>query len=139
MIFLEKLRDRIRAGEITSTIRIWQKPHVRVGGRYSLPPGYVVVDSIMKIDLANVTGAMARESGFEGVVELLKVATSPGSLGTVSGVQLAAVFQSLLLGSSFQVALPAWSVSDHASKHKLQKKGMILICCSSILSVPSAN
>jgi len=74
MVFLEKLRNRIRSGEITSTIRIWQKPHVRVGGRYSLPPGHVVVDSIMKIDLHDVTGAMARDSGFEGVVDLLKVA-----------------------------------------------------------------
>jgi hypothetical protein len=74
MVFLKKLRDRIRRGEITSTIRIWQSPHVRVGGRYGLAPGHVVVDSIMKIDLRDVTGDMARDSGFEGVVDLLKVA-----------------------------------------------------------------
>jgi hypothetical protein len=74
MMFLAKLRDPIRRGEITSTIRIWQAPRVRVGGRYSLPPGHVVVDSIMPIDLHDVTGDMARRSGFEGVVDLLKVA-----------------------------------------------------------------
>jgi len=39
--------------------------------------------------------------------ERSKVAVSAGLRGTVFGVQLAAVFQSLLLGSSFQVALPA--------------------------------
>ena len=74
MHFLERLRDRIRAGEITSTIRIWQKPRVRVGGRYGLPPGHVVVDSIMPIALRDITGDMARRSGFDGLVDLLKVA-----------------------------------------------------------------
>jgi hypothetical protein len=74
MVFLEKLRDGIRRGEIRSTIRIWQRPHVRVGGRYSLPPGHVVVDSLMPIELRHVTGDMARESGFDGLVDLLKVA-----------------------------------------------------------------
>ena len=74
MMFLARLRDRIRRGEITSTIRIWQAPRVRVGGRYSLPPGHVVVDSIMPIDLSDVTGEMARQSGFDGIVDLLKVA-----------------------------------------------------------------
>lgn len=74
MIFLEKLREGIRSGEITTTIRIWQRPHVRVGGRYSLPPGHVVVDSIMPIAVRDITGEMARDSGFDGVVDLLKVA-----------------------------------------------------------------
>jgi hypothetical protein len=74
MVFLKRLRDRIRQGEINSTIRIWKAPRVRVGGRYSMPPGHVVVESIMPIDLRDVTGDMARRSGFEGVVDLLKVA-----------------------------------------------------------------
>ena len=74
MTFMEKLRDRIRDGEITTTIRIWQRPRVRVGGRYGLPPGHVVVDSIMPIAVRDITGEMARESGFDGVVDLLKVA-----------------------------------------------------------------
>jgi hypothetical protein len=74
MQFLERLRERIRRGEITSTVRIWQSPHVRIGGRYRLPPGHVVVDSIMPIDLRDITGDMARRSGFEGVVDLLKIA-----------------------------------------------------------------
>jgi hypothetical protein len=74
MMFLKSLRDRVRRGEITSTIRIWQGPRVRVGGRYSLPPGHVVVDSIMPIELGDINGEMARQSGFEGIVDLLKVA-----------------------------------------------------------------
>jgi hypothetical protein len=74
MMFLARLRERIRQGEIDSTIRIWKAPRVRVGGRYALAPGHVVVDSIMPIDLSDVTGEMARRSGFDGVVDLLKVA-----------------------------------------------------------------
>jgi hypothetical protein len=74
MVFLKTLRERIRRGEITSTIRIWKSARVRVGGRYPLPPGHVVVDSILPIDLTDVTGEMARRSGFQGMVDLLKVA-----------------------------------------------------------------
>jgi hypothetical protein len=34
----------------------------------------VVVDAIRPIELADVTGELARRSGFEGVIDLLKVA-----------------------------------------------------------------
>ena len=74
MQFLARLRDRIRSGEVESTLRIWRSPRVRVGGRYALPPGHVVVDSIMEIELADISAEMARRSGFDGIVDLLKVA-----------------------------------------------------------------
>src|SRR5438552_6296583 len=45
------------------------------------------------------------------MLETSNVAISVGWSGTVSGVQLAAVFQSLLVGSKFQVALPALSLT----------------------------
>jgi len=47
---------------------------VKVGGRYALAPGEIVVTKIFEISLADVTPALARDSGFSGVVELLKVA-----------------------------------------------------------------
>jgi hypothetical protein len=72
--FLRTLRDRIRSGEITTTVRLWQRPHVTVGGRYALPPGEIIVTRIFEISLADVTPILARQSGFTGVVELLKVA-----------------------------------------------------------------
>jgi hypothetical protein len=43
--------------------------------------------------------------------ERRNVATSAGPLGTVFGIQFAAVFQSLLMGLTCQVALPAWLVA----------------------------
>ncbi len=47
---------------------------MRVGGRYSLPPGEIVVTKLSEISLGDVTPEMARRSGFSGIVELLKVA-----------------------------------------------------------------
>ena len=74
MTFTERLRDPIRRGEITCSVRIWQSPHVRVGGRYPLAPGQIEVTGLHEISLADVTPALARRSGFAGVVDLLKVA-----------------------------------------------------------------
>jgi len=72
--FIQALRDRIRRGEITATVRLWQRPHVKVGGRYALPPGEILVTKIFEVSLADVTPELARQSGFVGVVDLLKVA-----------------------------------------------------------------
>jgi hypothetical protein len=74
MMFTKRLREPIRRGEVTCTVRIWQRPHVKVGGRYALSPGEIVVESIRQIELADVTPALARRSGFAGVVDLLKIA-----------------------------------------------------------------
>ena len=74
MQFLRTLRDRIRRGEITTTVRLWQRPHVKVGGRYALHPGEIVVTKVFEVSLADVTPALAQRCGFVGVVELLKVA-----------------------------------------------------------------
>ena len=74
MQFLRVLRDRIRRGEITCSIRLWQRSHVKVGGRYSLPPGHIVVTAVSEMSLADITPDLARESGFVGLVDLLKTA-----------------------------------------------------------------
>ena len=74
MMFAKRLRAPIMRGEITCTVRIWKSPHVKVGGRYALGRGHVVVQSIRRIALSDITPALARRSGFAGVVDLLKVA-----------------------------------------------------------------
>jgi hypothetical protein len=50
------------------------RPHVKVGGRYAMGEGHIVVDSIAPIALKEVTPDLARESGFETVDDLLRVA-----------------------------------------------------------------
>jgi len=74
MVFAKPLRDRVRAGEITSSVRIWQRLRVKPGGRYALFPGWIVVESIEEIGLEDITEALARESGFETVESLLATA-----------------------------------------------------------------
>ena len=74
MQFLRSLRDHIRQGEITTTVRLWQRPHVKVGGRYALPPGEVFVTKVFEVSLADISPELARACGFAGLVDLLKVA-----------------------------------------------------------------
>ena len=74
MMFTKRLREPIMRGKVTCTVRIWQRPHVKVGGRYRLGPGYVEVTKMRQITLADITPDLARRSGFAGVVDLLKIA-----------------------------------------------------------------
>lgn len=74
MVFTRRLRDGVRRGEITCSVRIWKRPHVNVGNRYRMDEGEIEVDSIEPIGFPDITPALARESGFLGVLDLLKVA-----------------------------------------------------------------
>ncbi len=47
---------------------------MRVGGRYPMEEGAIIVDSIEPIGLPDITHELARASGFLGVLDLLKVA-----------------------------------------------------------------
>ncbi len=80
MVFTKRLREAIRRGRIRSSIRIWQRCHVKVGGRYPMDDGQVVVDSIEPMDIDDITDDLARESGFDSVKDLLGVAKhGPGT------------------------------------------------------------
>ena len=80
MQFTKRLREGVRRGEITCSVRIWMRPKVKRGSRYLMEGGAIEVDSIEPIELSDITPALARESGFNGVVDLLKVAKhGPGT------------------------------------------------------------
>jgi len=74
MVFTKRLCEGVRRGEITCSVRIWTRPHVTVGKRYRMDEGEIEVDSIKPIGLPDITPELARESGFLGIVDLLKVA-----------------------------------------------------------------
>ena len=74
MTFTKRLRERIRSGRIRCTIRIWTRPQVKVGGRYQMDDGHIVVDSIVPMAVADITYDLARESRFESVEDLLRIA-----------------------------------------------------------------
>jgi len=74
VVFTKRLRERVRSGEITCSVRIWQSPRVKVGSRYPMDDGMIEIDSNESISFGEITPELARESGFEGVIDLLKVA-----------------------------------------------------------------
>jgi hypothetical protein len=74
MTFTKRLRDGVRRGEITCSVRIWMRPRVTVGKRYAMEGGQIEIDSIEPIGYPDITPELARASGFLGVVDLLKVA-----------------------------------------------------------------
>ncbi len=74
MVFAKRLREDVKQGRVTCTVRIWKRLHVRVGGRYRVDEGEIEVESIDPIGLPDITPQLARESGFAGVLDLLKVA-----------------------------------------------------------------
>lgn len=74
MVFTKRLREGVRRGRIRSSIRIWQKCHVKVGGRYPMDEGHILVESVEPIRKADITRELARESGFDTVKALLEIA-----------------------------------------------------------------
>lgn len=74
MLFQKRFHDRIRSGEITTTVRIWKSQRVSVGKRYRVGDGCIEVDDVRRINFDDITPRLARASGFPGVTDLLKTA-----------------------------------------------------------------
>lgn len=74
MLFTKYLREGVRSGAITRSVRVWMTPRVRAGRRYRFEEGEIEIDSIAEITVEQVTPRLARECGFATVSDLLKVA-----------------------------------------------------------------
>jgi len=74
LIFTKRLREGVRRGDITCSVRFWKYPHVKTGNRYPMDEGEIEIDSIERIGFEEITPQLARESGFLGMIDLLKVA-----------------------------------------------------------------
>ncbi|HEV8435999.1 MAG TPA: ASCH domain-containing protein [Thermoanaerobaculia bacterium] len=74
MQFTKYLRDAVRSGQVTCSVRIWLSPRVKVGHRYRMGEGEIEVDAVEPITMSDITDDVARASGFASVVDLLKVA-----------------------------------------------------------------
>jgi hypothetical protein len=55
--FTKRLREPVMSGTVTCSVRIWRRPHVKVGGRYRFGLGAVEVTSIREINLSDITPA----------------------------------------------------------------------------------
>ena len=78
MVFTKRLREGVRRGRIRCSVRIWKRLHVKVGGRYPMEEGHIVVDSIASIERTDITDELAHESGFNSAEDLLETASHGG-------------------------------------------------------------
>ena len=74
MSFDKRLREGVRRGDITCSVRIWTRPHVKAGGRYGMEDGEIEIESIRPIDLSDVTPEIVRECGFPDLQSMLQIA-----------------------------------------------------------------
>lgn len=63
MEFSAELRRDVLAGDITVSFRLWQRPRVKVGGRYRVGPGWIEVDAVALVPFGAITAADVRRSG----------------------------------------------------------------------------
>ncbi len=63
MEFSPELREDVITGDITVSYRLWQRPRVKVGGRYAVGPAQIQVDSVELVPFAAITEADVRRSG----------------------------------------------------------------------------
>ena len=63
MDFSRELRNDVLAGDITLSVRLWQRPRVKEGGRYRVGLGEIEVDAIELVPFSAITDADVRRAG----------------------------------------------------------------------------
>jgi hypothetical protein len=63
MEFSPELREDVLAGDITLSVRLWQRPRVKEGGRYRVGPGQIEVDSVELVPFSAITAQDVRQAG----------------------------------------------------------------------------
>ena len=61
--FSRELRDDVLAGDITLSVRLWQRPQVKEGGRYRVGLGQIEIDAIELVPFSAITEADVRRAG----------------------------------------------------------------------------
>src|SRR5436190_19361383 len=83
LLFQKRFHEGIVDGSITLTFRLWDKPHVKPGGRYRCHPiGVLEVDRVERVRAEDVSAGDAKPAGFSSRDKLLDY------LGTVRGKPL---------------------------------------------------
>src|SRR5215470_8120742 len=80
LLFQKRFHAGLVDGSIRLTFRRWEKPHVRVGGRYRCHPiGVLEVESVDRVPSATISESDARSAGFVSRDELLQfMSAGPG-------------------------------------------------------------
>jgi hypothetical protein len=61
--FSRELRNDVLAGDVTLSIRLWQRPRVKEGGRYRVGPGEIEIDAVELVPFAAITAEDVRQAG----------------------------------------------------------------------------
>jgi hypothetical protein len=61
--FSRELRDDVLAGDITLSVRLWQRPRVKEGGRYRVGPGLIEIDAVELVPFSAISEADVRLAG----------------------------------------------------------------------------
>jgi hypothetical protein len=62
-MFSPELRERVAAGDITVSIRLWQRPQVKPGSRYASSGVVIEVDALEVLPFSAVTAEDVARSG----------------------------------------------------------------------------
>ncbi len=80
MEFSAELRARVLAGEITVSFRRWQRPQVKVGGRYRVGAGTIEVDSVDLVPFCSIDMTDLAASGEPDLETLRRRAAHSGPI-----------------------------------------------------------
>jgi hypothetical protein len=80
LIFSKELRPDVMAGDITVSFRLWQRPKVRVGGRYPVDDAEIEVDSVELVPFSAITPEEVRRAGEPDLETLRRRAAHAGPI-----------------------------------------------------------
>jgi hypothetical protein len=84
LLFQKRFHEGLVNGAVTVTFRRWDKPHVRVGGRYRCHPiGVLEVDEVEKVVVKNITATDVQRAGFttrDDLVQYIRTARKEDDL-----------------------------------------------------------
>lgn len=65
LLFQKRFHEGLVGGSVTVTFRRWDKPHVRVGGRYRCHPiGVLEVERVDRVSVKDISDRDAKRAGF---------------------------------------------------------------------------
>jgi hypothetical protein len=79
--FSRELRDAVLGGEITLSVRLWQRAQVKEGGRYRVGPGLIEIDAVELVPFSAITEGDVRQAGEPDRETLRERAAHAGPIG----------------------------------------------------------
>lgn len=120
LLFKKPFHAGLVSGAITLTFRRWQKPHVRVGGRYRCHPiGVLLVDDVKVVTAKGIAAADAKRAGFDSRAALLDYLAELGPLDDSTEIWRVELHHA---GDGDRVDLAMVDTLDDAAVSEIEKK-----------------